>query len=185
MEQLLTRRTLEFAPNTSYLWRVTSSESRPERPYKEGILDLDRALDRWYISSHLMGQNYYPPCQITSLTTSLLWALNYAHYLLSRGFQDVQIILINGFKLSTSHGYPATTLVKFLDVQKNRRHWHDDPYHEYLVFGGIPERAIVSTVNFDNELVSMINNLLPGFDQFDASEFLYSSLCRLSLSWRD
>ncbi|KAH6883818.1 hypothetical protein B0T10DRAFT_493879 [Thelonectria olida] len=131
----------------------------------------------------MIGEYYDAPCEITSLTGSLLWGLNYAHWLLSRGYGDIQIFLVDTWKMPKGRIYPAKFLATYLGVAPRNIHWHDDPYHEYFMFGGVPSNAILGSVNLESVRGREINTLLPGFHQLDRDERLHESLDRFRKSW--
>ncbi|KAF7551834.1 hypothetical protein G7046_g7601 [Stylonectria norvegica] len=155
-----------------FTWRVESwrSQSRLTNP-RRGQGDWNRqpvskeAL-RSCVSAHMLGKPYNAPWMITSLTGSLLWALNYAHWLLNRGFGGVEIILVDAWKIPEDGIYPARFLATYLEVPALKVPWHDDPYHEYLAFGDVPSHASW------------------GFNQLYRNEDLHESLDRF-LRWTD
>lgn len=132
----------------------------------------------------MLQKDYDSPCMITSFTGSLLWALNYAHWLLSRGRGGVVIILVDAWLMPKGRVYPASFIARYLEVQPLGIRWHDDPYHEHLAFGDVPSHAILGTVGFDSVQVEDINMLLPGFNQLYRRETLHGSLSRF-LRWVD
>jgi hypothetical protein len=131
------------------------------------------------ISAHMAEIKYEAPYYtITSVTGSLLWALNYAHWLVRKGKKDVQIFLIDCRRISEGRIYAAPFLAAFLQVAPRKIPWHDDPYHEYFVFGGIPSDAILGSVYVNHQSLAgwEINTLLPGFSQFNEQDGLHASL---------
>ncbi|KAK4148748.1 hypothetical protein C8A00DRAFT_19475, partial [Chaetomidium leptoderma] len=132
------------------------------------------------ISAHMIGEKYYnSPCAILSLTGSLLWALNYAHWLLSQGRLDIQIFLVDAWEIPKESISPAGFLAAHLEVAPLDIPWHDDPYHEYFVFGHVPSHAILGSVGIESAAGKEINTLLPGFGQLHPRERLHESLGRL------
>jgi hypothetical protein len=121
---------------------------------------------------------YHAPFVITSLTSSLLWALNYAHWLLSLGEAEVNIVLLDAWSALTDHIYPAKSLAAWLKVAPLGVAWHDDPYHEYFVFGDYPRHAILGSITLESAVDRDLNTLLPGFSTLDPAERLYESLRR-------
>jgi hypothetical protein len=121
---------------------------------------------------------YEAPCVIISLTGSLLWGLNYAHYLLSRGKTDIRIILVDTWRIPEGRIYPAPFLARYLEVKPVGEPWHDDPYHEYFAFGGIPANAVLGSVSLASVTGKEISILLPGFNYLDKGERFHWSLER-------
>lgn len=101
-----------------------------------------------------------------------------AHWFVRKGKKDVQIFLVDCRRLPDSRMYAAPFLATFLEVGPRKIRWHDDPYHEYFVLGGIPVDAIVGSVDVNHQsLVGWgINTLLPGFSQLNQQEGLHASL---------
>jgi len=112
----------------------------------------------------MTGKHYDAPGVITSLIGSLVWGLNYAHWLLSQGCGDIQIFLIDSWKLPEDRIYPARFLATYLEVIPLNIPWYDDPYHEYFVFGDVLSHAILGSVNLQSVTGEEINILLPGFN---------------------
>ncbi len=122
--------------------------------------------------------HYHAPFVITSLTGSLLWALNYAHWLSRRGEAEVNIVLLDAWSVLTDHIYPAKSLAARLKIAPVNRTWHDNPYHEYFVFGDFPRHAILGSVALDPAADRDLNTLVPGFGILDPAEGLHDSLRR-------
>jgi hypothetical protein len=126
---------------------------------------------------------YHAPFVITSLTGSLLWALNYAHWLLSQGEAEVNIVLLDAWSALTDHIYPARSLAAWLEIAPLGVTWHDDPYHEYFVFGDFPRHAILGSVALESAADRDLNTLVPGFSTLDPDEHLHETLRRFQ-TWR-
>lgn len=122
---------------------------------------------------------------ITSLTGSLLWALNYAYWLLRKGYGDINVLLIDTGKIPEGTIYPASFLVKYLEIQPLGISWHDNPYHEYLAFGNLPADAVLGSVGLRSTNGPEINTLLPSFSQIGKWESLHDSLWILQAGWKD
>lgn len=60
--------------------------------------------------------------------------------------------------------------------------WHDDPYHEYFVLGGVDPYAILGQVALGSVMEDK-KTLLPGFDHVDRHEGLHASLGRFRSTW--
>lgn len=135
----------------------------------------------------MAGEDYDSPFIITSLTGSLLWALNYAHYLLRQGYSDVELYLINTLKIPEGQVYAARFLSAFLKIKPLGVPWHDNPYHESFVFCGVPVDAVLGVVRLDSVeealMKKSIDILLPGYGQLDRQERLYRSLDRFQRPW--
>lgn len=73
--------------------------------------------------------------------------------------------------------FPATTLARILDIKPKGVPWHDDPYHEYLLFGCLPgdDNAVVGRIPFER-IPPEFNALLPGLYYTDPHEGLNASL---------
>lgn len=128
---------------------------------------------------------YDAPFVITSLTGSLLWALNYAHFLLSRGEQEIRIVLVDAWSARTDHIYPARYVTACLEIPPLGVRWHDDPYHEYFVFGDFPSDAILGSFELDSAADEDLNILVPGFNIVDRYEGLLDSLSRFQREWKN
>lgn len=79
--------------------------------------------------------------------------------------------------------YRARSLPKCPELEKEGVDWHNDPYHEYLVFGPVPADTIVGSVKL-HSVTNEINRLLPGFDLLDCRDGLHEGLARFEL-WTD
>lgn len=173
-----------------FAWRVTSTRSRyhlssntfrPPEWNPEGGFACSRGQLKSWLSCHLLELPYEAPFAITSLTGSLLWALNYAHWLLRGYFIDVKIHLIDTRGIREDRICPATILVRTLNVKRRDKPWHDDPYHEYFVFGGVSQQHILGSIDVDGFDGPTINTLIPGFGTIIRHERLHRSLCRFRL----
>jgi hypothetical protein len=135
------------------------------------------------VSAHLIGQPYEAPCSLVSFTGSLLWALNYAHWLLRQGDGDIRLFLIDTWRIPVGRIYPAGSIAAYLEIVPRGIPWHDDPYHEYLGLGFPPHEALLGFINISSVMGEDINTLLPLFNRFDPKEHLLSSLRQFQASW--
>jgi len=119
------------------------------------------------------------PCRIVSLTGSLLWALGYARFqLIKKKATSVELCLVDTLKFPPQTLiFPATTLARILDIKPKGVPWHDDPYHEYLLFGCLPgdDNAVVGRIPFER-IPPEFNALIPGLYYTDPHEGLNASL---------
>lgn len=103
-----------------FLWRAESRSSRyrvlESSDWASQHVLYNRVELRSHISDHMKFHNYHAPFVITSLTGSLLWALNYAHWLLNRGEQEVRIVLVDAWSARTDHIYPARYVAACLEI---------------------------------------------------------------------
>jgi hypothetical protein len=144
--------------------------------YAENQGPLEIALKE-LVCSHLLGDP--PSSQLLSLTGSLLWALNFAHYKHRRGNRGFHIWLIDTWKIPQQQIQPAWVLTEYLKVQSNGKPWHDNPYHEYLVEYKIPRKAILGDMQLDFR-DNRIRTLIPALINVPDDEGLHRSLewCR-------
>ena len=121
---------------------------------------------------------------LTSMSGSLLWALNYANWSFRKGYTNIEIILIDTWKIPQGLIYPAKSLVEHLEIPARHIPWHDDPYHEHILFGGLDPIAIVGSVCLETVTGEEISTLLPGFDKLEAKERLLQSLKQFQARWQ-
>jgi len=133
----------------------------------------------------MAGHYYDASFPITSLTGSLLWALNYAYWLRRQRYEGIQIFLVDIWKIPVDRFYPAQFLAEYLDVPPLNMPWHDDPYHEYFVFGGVPSSAILGSSDLLPWVAIGMHTLLPALDDIHRNEGLLQSLHRLQMGWID
>ncbi len=133
-------------------------------------------------SSHMLGATYHSPCRIVSFTGSLLSALSYPRFQLTKKrATGVEVYLVNTRKLPRDVWiFPATILAKIMDIKPKGVPWHDDPFHHYLLFGCLPpdDDAFVGRIHFKG-IHSEFNVLLPGFDYPDPHERFNASYDRM------
>ena len=86
------------------------------------------------------------------------------------GYFDIKIILIDTWKIPQGRVYPAKFLVEHLEIPARHRPWHDDPYHEHIVFGALDPIVIVGSARLEAVTGEEINTLLPGFEKLEAKE---------------
>lgn len=132
----------------------------------------------------MLEKQYLAPCRIVSFTVSLLWALSYARFQLKEGATSVELYLVDTLELPRDvRIVSAANIAKFLHIKPQGVHWHDDPYHEYLLFGCLPrdDNAIVGRINFQG-IHPGFNALVPGFD-CRLREGLHASLDRFRMTW--
>ncbi|KAK4139150.1 uncharacterized protein C8A04DRAFT_33377 [Dichotomopilus funicola] len=116
-----------------FLWRVESRSSRYRvlecSHWDSQHVHFNRDELRPWISTHMESRRayYHAPFVITSLTGSLLWALNSAHRMLSRGEAEVNIVPLEAWSALTDHIYPAKSLAAWLEIEPPGITWHDDP----------------------------------------------------------
>ncbi|KAI0147561.1 hypothetical protein GGR57DRAFT_247165 [Xylariaceae sp. FL1272] len=183
-----------------YLWRITHSKTFYRRQSEipsicrwavGGWIDLSMIDTLGYlISNHLLQEEYASNIRITSLTGSLLWALNYAHFLERQGFfKDIKLSLIDTTKISKGNIFPAACCIRRFDIEPQDIPWHDDPYHEYLVFYSLPDDAVISSIKLEDDggewnFRSSLNLLLPGYHRFSPlEERLHRSFERFQSPW--
>ncbi|KAF1951576.1 hypothetical protein CC80DRAFT_553228 [Byssothecium circinans] len=132
------------------------------------------------VSDHLLNDRSV--CSpFISLTGSLLWALNYAHWSHRRNFSfDIKLWLIDTWKIPEQLVWPAWALLQYLRIQPNRIEWHDDPYHEYLVGADISSEAILGHLDLEFEESQFqdhrLQSLLPALDGIAKTDGLLSAL---------
>jgi hypothetical protein len=114
-----------------------------EPKYYQSRSSLDENELKCWISGHMMAYEYQSPCKIVSFTASLLWVLCRARFLLTtKGMNEVQLFLIDIQKPPQDvAGYPAAFHFTVLEIGSRNRSYHDDPYHEYLLFGRLDKNA--------------------------------------------
>lgn len=167
-----------------FVWRVISTRTRPDDDVQEWDPDLDtKEAFRSFISAHLKWDEYHAPCPLISFTGSLLWALNYAHWLLRQGDGDIRLFRIDAWRIPVGRIYPASSLAAYLEIAPRGILWHDDPYHEYLGLGFPPHEALLGCINISLVTGEEVNTLLPLFNLVDPNEGLLSSLRQFQVSW--
>jgi len=132
----------------------------------------------------MAGRYYYAPFVISSLTGSLLWALTYADWLRRQRYKAIQIFLVDTWKIPEDKFYPARFLAAYLEVPVLNIPWHDDPYHEYFAFGGVPSDTIVGHVDLP-WAAKWMHTLLPALRQLRLNEGLLRSHYWLRMGWTD
>ncbi|KAF5131524.1 hypothetical protein E5D57_007879 [Metarhizium anisopliae] len=142
-----------------------SQQEVVRNPTDEHLRDLSKEELQSCISAHMADYHYDASFIITSLTGSLLWALKRAHGLLSHGYREVQLILVNSWAIPEDRICPAAFLVEPAEVAHLAKRVRDAMDHEYFVFGDIPSDAILGSLDISIQFVqgTEINTLLPGF----------------------
>lgn len=136
-----------------FLFRETDNNTRSR--YGRGI--SSRGLKAWpitneglrdHVSEHM--SNTRNRSVLTSLSGSLVWTLNYAHFRRRNEKRDIRLWLFDTSKIPRGTIAKATSLAKTLKIEKNYKPWHDNPYHENLVIGKVPEDAVLGHIELDD-----------------------------------
>ena len=94
------------------------------------------------------------------MTSSLLWALAYAHQLKNAGRKDVSLTLV--YPRKVPHIFPACSVKQALGLDQSNVTWSGEVYHEYLAWSRIPPDAAAQRVPF-RDIESHINTIYPIF----------------------
>ncbi|OAQ58234.1 hypothetical protein VFPPC_11794 [Pochonia chlamydosporia 170] len=143
------------------MWRVEFSRPRYYRKNAmrastdvdlRNLSDANKRELQSCVSAHVAGQHCDHndgPCAVTFLTGSLLWALHYAHWLLSHEYKDVRLMLVDSRNIPVEKIYPALSLAAFLDVKPLDGVWQNHSYQEYFVLGDAAGIAISKIVGIN------------------------------------
>ena len=158
---------------------MTSSETRVfHEILQENVPCPTKGEMKDALSAYLLNKYYTFFVRLTSVTGSLLWALARAHWLFGRGSHNIKIHLIDTRGMPADRIYPAVFLVQILDLPCRGVSYHDDPYHEYIAFGGISKHHVVGSVSVHGLDNKAINLLVPGFRDEDPGVRFFKTLER-------
>lgn len=153
-----------------FAWRVTSSRSR-----YSGIMSFDAAgvgtklftmeQLRQVISAHMQNKYYKTPCAIVLLTGSLLCALNYAHWLVRNHNETARLHLIDSWLIPEKSVFAARFLARYVALDSLSIPWHENPYHKYFAFNGMPHYEMLGLVEIWPVIRNELDCLLPTFSQ--------------------
>jgi hypothetical protein len=134
-----------------YAWRVeysgssTITSTGPIFAAHWTAVPSDIPQSQEAVFRHLLTEHDQPSPYI-SLSTSLMWALSFAHTKNRQGFHSIRIYLIDTRKLGLAWPYrvwPAVLYIAYLQLQRLD---YSNTGHNYLVEGKIPLEAILGLV---------------------------------------